>query len=366
MKTHLRKYGLLVLIFGVMSLFAACGDDDNPVPDEPQEALPKLKITSPENNSAVYLDGRYTGKVTPVELEVSEGEHTIGVGQYSSETYLKREIKVEPSKEPVMNVDLTEDDVQKAKTWKLLFVGVNSVCGLTNSGVKDTLSYTKEELDIACDYLQYSFQKYLEPYSYNTIKWEFERHDIENDVVLLNPQNLFDPQRFEKYITEWGLKKGDYDLIVIFYRFEGEDENSDDDDLGTFNGMAWYEKTALSTRSSYLMIRYYKNVQAWIDHMKANDPGMYVHEWLHTVCETFYPSYGTPVPDPNMGGGSVLHAIEAYGYRYPWMTGYRDLMRGQIREKNSDNPKNPKHLPYVGMSPEDFLEHTVREAALEN
>jgi hypothetical protein len=41
-------------------------------------------------------------------------------------------------------------------------------------------------------------------------------------------------------------------------------------------------------------------------------------------------------------------------------------MSGQIREKNSDNPKNPKHLPYVGMSPKDFLEHTVREAALED
>ena len=366
MKTPKIKYGIVLILSVAMSLFSSCGDGDNPGPDEPQEAVPKLKITSPENNSAVYLDGRYTGKVTPAELVVPQGDHVIGVGQHLSQNYLKKEIRVELSMDSVKYVDLSEDDVQKSKTWKLLFVGINSVTGLTNSGVKDTMTYTKAELDIAYDYLQYSFKKYLEPYSYNTIKWEYDRHDIDNEVVYLNAQNLYDPQRFEKYVKEWGLKKGDYDLVVTFYRFEGDDEKTTDDDLGVFNGMAWYSKSSISIRSSYLMIRYYRDVQAWFDHMKANDPGMFVHEWLHTVCETFYPGYGAPVPDPDMGGGSVLHAIEAYGYKYPWMTGYRDLMRGRIKEKSSNNAKNPKHLPYVGMTPDDYLEHTVREAALED
>ena len=164
------SFGIVLILFVTVSLLTSCDEGDSPGPDDPQEVVPLLKVTSPEEKSAIYVDGRFTGKVTPAEIEVSLGDHTIGAGQYYTENYLEKEITVEMTLDSVMNIALTENDLQEAKTWKLLFVGINSVTGLTNSGVKDTLTYTTKELDIAYDYLQYSFKKYLEPYSYNTIK----------------------------------------------------------------------------------------------------------------------------------------------------------------------------------------------------
>jgi hypothetical protein len=67
--------------------------------------------------------------------------------------------------------------------------------------------------------------------------------------------------------------------------------------------------------------------------------------------------------DPNKGGGSSLHALESYGYRWPWMTGYKELMRGQINEISRNNNLNPNDEEYVGITPGDFIDHTVRDEA---
>jgi hypothetical protein len=362
---HLRIYcNLLRLIFlvsviGIIALFmSGCKKKSEPTPN-PSPLKYNLSVSANDKGSAIYIDGLYSGHVTPYEFYLAEGDHVIGVGLKSTEQYLRKKITVTPIKK--LKLILGQDDLQKPRLWKALFVGIYHAC---DAGHNVILSYSKEDLDLAYAYFKYSFQHYVEPYSYHTMLWQFQRKDIVDDTVVLNIKNLLSLSILEKYIAQWGIKKGQYDLIVSFYRFQGDNDNTASDDLGTFNGMAWYNKTDISVRSSYYMIRYYRNVKKWLDEMKTSDPGMFVHEWLHTVCETFYPGFGVAVPDPTKGGGSSLHAIEAYGYRFPWMTGYRDLMRGQIKEISYTNKLNPKQVPYVGITPDDFLKCTVCDAAL--
>jgi hypothetical protein len=41
---------------------------------------------------------------------------------------------------------------------------------------------------------------------------------------------------------------------------------------------------------------------------EENDPGVFLHEWLHTVAEDFYPSLGAEMPAGT--DGSIVHAAE--------------------------------------------------------
>lgn len=333
-----------------LTLAQSCESPDKQAPKPPVYG-PNLYIQS-DINGDIYLDGVYTGKQSPDSFIVAKGEHSVGIGSGSQLKFYQKDIDVE-SLEELTTINVTTDDICEPKTWKVLFVGVNTVRNISGNIV---LSYTSEELDAGYEYLKYSFEKYIPPYSFNTVNWEYYRKDIVEDTVVLNHENFFTASIFEKYITKFGIKKGDYDLIITFYRFEGDDDNSNDDDLGHFNGIAWYDYQALSAHTSYFLIRYYRDVKGNLEYAKQNDPGMYVHEWLHTVVEMFYPDRGAQVLDPSLGNGSVLHAIEAYGYRWPWMLGYRDLMRGKILSKEGNQ--------YLGITPETFLECTVREKAL--
>jgi hypothetical protein len=373
LRKHLgRTFVQFGLVFLAMTTFQSCEkDEEGKKEPEPELLAPNVNIVSPEDRSAIYIDGNYTGKDTPFEFDdLSTGYHTIGIGQYKSENYLEREVKIEKlestdGKTPVFEVELTEDDLVQPRTWKVLFVGVSNVKGIDNSGDERTLTYTSEQLDMGFDFLKYSFQKYAEPFSYNTIHWEYDRKDIIVDTVQLNKDNFITPDVIDPYLKKMGVKRGDYDFIMTWSRFQYKpsSEWEGPKDLSHFNGIGWFNKTATYTRASYMLIRYYADIEAQLDKAKRQDPGMIVHEWLHTVAETFYSDFGVPLMDPNKGGGSSLHALESYGYRWPWMTGYKELMRGQINEISRNNNLNPNDEEYVGITPGDFIDHTVRDEA---
>ncbi len=75
---------------------------------------------------------------------------------------------------------------------------------------------------------------------------------------------------------------------------------------------------------------------------------VWLHEWLHGVCD-LYESKGYPMPYANADGGG------SHGYvRSPvtgWCRYYRDLMTGQVRENGR----------MTGITPEAWLSGTIRK-----
>jgi hypothetical protein len=330
----------LILIFAVMIAHGCNSSGDTTM-------LPlivhKLSISADEAGSAIYLDGVYTGKVTPSEIVVESGEYMVGIGLKNSRTYLRKKVIVDSTTEN-LNVYLNENDLQQPKVWKALFIGVNKVSANVGSCVSE---YSTTELDLAYDFFNWSFKEKVEDYSYNTTKWEIDRRDIDNETVILSNENLITPNIIDNYITD--INKGDYDLIVTFFRGgAGSQQNCF---VANFIGIAWYDVTELNSDASYYTIRYYDDIEEAINNAKQNDPGMFIHEWLHTTAEMFYPNRGKVLPKDN---DQVVHAAEKYGYSHPWMDWYEGIISGQIRDGMS----------YSGIGPDAFLECTVRQSAI--
>jgi len=304
----------------------------------------KINISANEVGSAIYIDGNYSGAVTPAEVTVNtSGVHTIGIGLKNSRRYLKRAINVSDSAEPLTLV-LDDNDMQQAKVWRTLFIGVNKVAKSNQSCISE---YSSFELDQAFEFFKWSFSEKVTDYSYNTSQWQFDRRDIVNETILLSDENLITPSIINNYIED--IKPGDYDLIVTFFRGgAGSDQACFIDD---FVGIAWFDVTEINANASYYTIRYYDDVAGKIAESRKSDPGMFIHEWLHTTAEMFYPSKGAIVPTSD---GQVVHAAGAFDYNYPWMVWYQDLISGQV--KRGDN--------YIGIGPEALLACSVRESAL--
>jgi hypothetical protein len=267
---------------------------------------------------------------------VPNGTHTFAAGLHSAGQYLKKEAEITTS----TSVDLSINDLVQPKTWKALFIGVNQV---TNGSC--VTSYSTSELDQAYSFFQWSFEQHVEPWSFNTMNWEFTRRDIDNQVVKLSSDNLITPEVLQSYMSD--IQVGEYDLVLTFFRGEQSDCS-----IANFIGIAWYDVTALYCNSSYYTIRYYDDIEGMIAYSMENDPGVFIHEWLHTVAEIFYPERGVQVPSFR---GQVVHAAENYSYTYPWMDWYKDIIRGQVEERRGG---------YSGIGPEAFLECSVSESAL--
>jgi len=335
--------GLLILFF-CMSIglyYQGCSKEGGTEKLDSQVSEPNLLIIAPELESAIYLDGVYTGKTTPNSLLLEPGDYIIGVGLKDSRNYLRRSVTITEKDNPV-KVELNQDDLQNPKKWKALFIGINDVETL-DGGCSN--HYSTEELDLAFDYFKWSFEENVEDYSYNTMDWEFTRRDISDQVVTLSSKNYLTPSMMESHLTD--VKKGDFDLIVTF--FKGSDQNCFD---AGFLGLAWYNVTELDCNASYFMVRYHEDIEDRIPYAKQNDPGVFIHEWLHTVAERFYPNKGIAVPQ--LDNGQVVHAAEKYGYKHPWMKWYKDIISGQVKDG----------YRYVGIGPDAWLDCSVREGAL--
>ncbi len=356
-KSSILLAALLVNSQGCGGGSDSSGPPAPPTPPPVEEVLPLLSVSTTEVGSAIYLDGIYTGQVTPADVSVAAGEHTVGIGLKDSSAYLKKSVTVEDTTD-AQSISLNNDDLQAPKEWKALFIGANSVQA---PNVSCTSEYTTTELDAGYDFFKWSFTERVEDYSYNTTDWTFDRFDIV-ETVTLSGDKLITPSVIESYLSDNNIFKGDYDLIVTFFRGgavleEAGSATGQDCYIEQFNGIAWFNYDVLSVQSTYVTIRYWDNAIEAIDYSKADekDPGMFIHEWLHSVAEVdgknFFQEQGSSLPSND---NQVVHAAGAFDYEYPWMTWYQDLITGQVKSGND----------YKGITPEKFLACSVREDAL--
>ncbi|WBX74608.1 PEGA domain-containing protein [Tenacibaculum pacificus] len=355
-KLNLKMYTCFFLI---AMLFSNCSSKDDETPDlvdipggEPPIVLVPIDdipgtgnvgVTSLEDGAAIYLDGVYTGKNTPSRIEVSAGDHLIGVGLNTAIKYLRTPIVV--TEEEEMVVSLNETHHKKAKKWKVLFLGIKKAVMPNGSCSSE---YTEAELDVGFDFLKWQFQNFVEPDSYNTISWDFDKRYISNLTLSGgNSGPLATPDVISPHITD--VNPGDYDLILSFFNRKDADCN-----LGEYKGIGWYAPQLGDLKVSYVTIRYNGNIEESIKDQKENDPGVFIREWLHTVIEqrSYFTDLGTNVPS----GG--VHSAENHegDYSYPWMNWYQNILAGKVIEGDT----------YVGIGPDAFLECTVKYKALNN
>ncbi|MBK3516189.1 PEGA domain-containing protein [Carboxylicivirga marina] len=314
-----------------------------------QTKTPLVKISA-EEQGHVYLDGQYTGYTTPTELKVSKGEHVISVTAETSKRYMRQEVTINEDTE----VQLTMKDVPEPKVWKALWIGVQEVIGNSVDG-QCSSSFSQEELDAGFEFFQWSIDKQFHPFSYNTTKWEVERKDITTPIELHKASNTWftlEPESITELLPE--VKPGNYDAVFVFWR----ESDGDCSFKSSYFGLAWTDPLNDPIKTGYITIKFDAgdDINKNINWYKENDPGVWVHEWLHTVGENYFQNCGERLPEKG-GDGLVLHAAEKYKYTYPWMDWYADFMSGRVKDLGSGNT-------YCGIGPEAFLKYTVRESAL--
>lgn len=308
-----------------------------------------LKVTS-DNVASIYVDGRYTGKKTPATLELSSGEHVIGFGLDEARQYYRKTLNVTDS---TGQLDIKDAKLVQPKIWKALFVGVPNSYGYIK-GKKCTTHFTNEDLDHAYDFFKFNLQQQIEPYSYSTVKWQIERRDLTEPVELTyNPKNQWYTLEAEQGLAQLdNVKPGKYDTVFLFWR---EQDKQCSFKSGYF-GLAWLDPTDNQTRQTgYVTVKFNPGdigVAKTLQNYKNQDPGVWTHEWLHVVIEQFYPNMGIKVPIPPKEK-LILHSAVAYGYRYPWMKWYKDLISGQV----------PLGQSFTGIGPKALLNCSIAQAA---
>ena len=310
---------------------------------------PRIKVTASEKGF-IYLDGQFTGYSTPAEIKVTKGDHIIGVATESSKEYFRKTLTIEDDAE----INLTTSDKPEPKRWKALWVGVHEVTGVSVSGHCSS-KFSEEELDAGYDFFMWSIEKHFEPFSFNTTRWEVERKDIITPIELNKASNTWftlEPESITALIPE--VEPGNYDAVFVFWR----EKDGSCSFQSSYFGLAWTDPINDPIQTGYITIKFDagNDIQENINWYKENDPGVWVHEWLHTVGENYFQDCGERLPEKG-SDGLVLHAAEKYHYTYPWMDWYSDFMSGQVKDLGTGNT-------YCGIGPEAFLKYTVRESAL--
>lgn len=307
-------------------------------------------VTAPEKAS-VYIDGIYTGKNTPCMLNISEGKHMIGVGLETKKKYLRKTVDITKK---AIQVTFTKADKPASSRWKALFVGVPKAYGKSLSGKECTTTFTKQDLDDAYEFCKFNLREHIEPFSYGAIQWDIDRRDLTNPVALTKKENGWYTLEAEEGLAELqDIKPGMYDVIFFFWK----EQEGTCSFKSTYFALAWLDPTSPDTKQTgYVTVKFNPTeigVAKRLDWYKKNDPGVFTHEWLHVVIEQFYPNLRikTPLPPKDK---LILHAAQAYGYKYPWIGWYKDLISGRVAFGNT----------YRGIGPDAFLDCSVREAAL--
>ena len=310
-----------------------------------------ITIDTPGNEPGfIYVDAMYSGIKAPGSIELPAGHHVIGVALQHSFVYLRKEIDVAGT----ARIDLSLADKPAEKTWKALWIGLSETKGISASGECST-HFSASDLDAGYDFFQWSLQQHVEKYSYGTMKWETERKDLTIPVSLTKTNNAWftmEPATIMALLPQ--IRPGVYDCVFVFWR---EREGACSFQSNYF-GLAWTNPMAENIKTGYVTIKFDAgtSITDKINYYKTNDPGVYVHEWLHTVGENFYQNKGLSLPQK--AGGFTVHAAETYQYTFPWMSWYLDFMSGRV--------PNPSGVPqYLGIGPEAFLKCTVRETAVD-
>lgn len=314
-------------------------------------AVGNVLITAVSQGS-IYVDGQYTGKKTPNMLSLSKGEHVISVGLEQERQYLRKEVTI--NSDAKFALDFTDKDKPEPSIWKALFVGVPTASGKSATGQCST-HFSKQDLDDAYEFFKLNMKEHIEPFSYGAIKWQIDRRDLTKPVELThNKNNDWYTLEAEQGLAELdNVQPGEYDTVFLFWR-EEENECSF---KSSYFGLAWLEPTSDETRKTgYVTVKFNPGkigVAARIQQYLAEDPGVWTHEWLHVVIEKFYPELHvkTPIPPKDK---LILHSAGAYGYKFPWLDWYKDLISGQV----------PLGQGYSGIGPEALLNCSVSRHAL--
>ncbi len=333
------------MLLTIFSLLIAC---DNGT-ESTKVSSPVLNISA-EESGYIYLDGQYTGLKTPAEISVSKGAHVIGVAMKESATYLRKELEVSED----MAVALTASDKPEPKVWKALWVGIHEVTGASSTG-RCSAHFSKEELDAGFEFFQWSIKNQFEPYSYGTMQWDIERKDIDTPVELYKASNTWftlEPNSITELIPE--VKPGNYDAVFVFWR----EKDGACSFQSSYFGLAWTDPMNEPIKTGYITVKFDagSDINEKIEWYKNNDPGVWVHEWLHTVGETYFQNRGERLPEKG-GDGLVIHAAEKYGYTYPWMDWYSDFIGGRVKAGNGGSI-------FYGIGPEAMLKCSLRESAM--
>ncbi|NML23839.1 PEGA domain-containing protein [Pseudoflavitalea sp. G-6-1-2] len=311
-----------------------------------------ISFNTPGNEPGfIYVDGQYTGSKTPASIELQPGNHTIGIALQNSFTYLRKETNVSGN----ATIDFTNADKPAPKTWKALWIGLYETTGISATGNCST-HFSQSELDAGYDFFNWSLQQHFEKYSYGTMKWEVERKDISVPVSLTRANaNWFtvEPSTITALMPQ--IQPGVYDCVFVFWR---EKEGSCSFQSNYF-GLAWTNPIAEPIKTGYVTVKFDAgtSITDRINYYKTTDPGVYIHEWLHTTGENFYQNKGLALPAK--AGGYSVHAAEMYNYSFPWMNWYLDFVSGRV--------PNPSGEPkYLGIGPDGLLRCTVRETAVNN
>ncbi|RPE05501.1 PEGA domain-containing protein [Chitinophaga lutea] len=344
----MKKYFVIVVLAGICW---SC-KKNNPS-GEPPPASGYVKVTVAATETGfIYLDGSYTGIRSPNTIEVPKGNHVIGVALQSSFQYLKKEVNLTAN----ATVNLTAADKPAPKVWKALWIGLHETTGSAATGDCST-RFSKADLDAGFDFYKWSISQHFEKYSYGTMQWETERRDISVPVRLKKGSNTWftvEPDSITKLLPD--IRPGAYDCIFVFWR-ESEGNCSF---TSNYFGLAWTNPMNETIKTGFVTIKFNAgtNINDRINYYKTTDPGVWLHEWLHTTGEYFYQAKGKKMPQ-KAGDGLVVHAAELYGYNFPWMNWYLDFISGRV-------PGLQTGSGYLGIGPETFLKCTVRETAVNN
>lgn len=329
-------------------LFGSCGSKNLPVTPTQEKSI--LVSTPNDEPGYIYVDGKYTGSRTPARIKLSAGKHIVGVALQNSWVYLRKEVDAEKDQA----ILFSNADKPVPKVWKVLWIGLRETKGNSAAGECST-RFTKEELDAGYENFRWSIQNHFEPYSYGTTKWEVERIDIIEPVPLTRTGSSWftiEPSTITRLLPV--IRPGVYDCVFVFWR---EKEGSCSFQSNYF-GLAWTNPMAESIRTGFVTVKFDagNSVADRLHYYKTQDPGVWIHEWLHTVGENYFQQKGLILPQK--AGGFTVHAAEQYNYSFPWMSWYLDFISGRV--------PNPFGEPqFVGIGPEALLKCSLRETALE-
>ena len=310
--------------------------------DAAAEACRRLSVES-SSPGPVYLDGRYTGKTTPAQLPVAAGAR-VGPLRVAVATddgrYLER-TTAGPSTS--CRIALGDADRVDPITWKALFIGVRQV-----QAAGCELAFTQAELDSLFQFFQWSLTEHMRPATLGLHRWNVDREDVEVPIALTKPGGYYTipPSALPPLST---VAPGDYDNVFVVWRGVG----------ATCEIPAPYFGAAFgpdpSTRhTGYILVRTpLEDIRGLLDFLRMEDPGVFVHEWLHTSAENFYSILGAQLP-PARGDDGVLHSGAGYGYGAPWISWYRDLAGARVDVDGT----------FMGIGPELLRGCTIRQRAV--
>jgi len=301
-----------------------------------------VEVTAP-GDGYVYLGARYTGLTTPGPLALEPGAHRIGVGVVGG-AYYAREVELTAD---TCEVALGEQDRLEPRVWRALWIGIAEAQAMVDDALCQTQA-SAADLDAAYDFFVDSMRDDMEGYAHQAVAWEIVREDTTMPVSVSGGEDWYDVQPADLYEITYDMTPGQYDAIFAFWKSQGDGCAIP----GGYLGLGWSPQPA-TWWSGFVTVKFETDdIPGQVTYHQQNDPGLWIHEWLHTICEGFYQGLGGELPAPDQSG-LVVHGAEEHGYSFPWMEWYEDLIGARVAEDGA----------FRGLGPEVLAACTVREVA---